>query len=458
MKRDDRGDASPPDWGDARELLEDAPCGMVVTNADGVLLYANQTLMRWLGRPGLLDNGPLRLPDLLDVPGRIYFETHLAPMLHLQGHVREIACRMKRPGADDLPVLLNGVARADADGAITRVDYTLFDARERTSYETALREARREAEDLAAIVRSSPNAIIRVDARGRVRSWNRGAERLTGLAAGQALGESITKVLELDAGEDWLTDCRDRVPADGEHVFEARLGADVEVEVTLACVGARDPEQAGTDLALIVRNVTARKQAERHLELMVAEMDHRVKNTLSVVSAIARQTLTSAESQAFTHRLRALVQAHDVLTRAHWGPVDLGELLKATSDEAGGADRLSFEGPRVVLAPREATTFAMLLHELVTNALKYGALSAPGGTVRVDYSVEGDEDGENRRVLMAWRESGGPPVAAPTRKGFGSTLIKTIFAREFRAEVDMDYAPNGLVGRIDFPYRPPATA
>lgn len=453
MRRED-ADGPPALTGpQAQALLDEAPCAMIATDPDGFLIYANHTLKRWLDRPGLLDNDKVRLPDLLTTPGRIFYETHVAPMLHLQGHVREIACHLKGATSDTLPVLLNGVARQDAAGKIDRIDFVLFDARERASYEQALREAQQESETLADIVRASPNAIARTTGDGRVRSWNRAAEIMTGQSAKAAIGEPIDQMLCFQDQPDWFRTRRTELAKNSVLDFEARLESAVDLDVTMAKIGESFSLEGGSDFVFIMRDITVRKQAERDLSLMVREMNHRVKNTLTIVSAMARQTLHSEESEAFSERLFSLSKAHDVLTRSYWGAIDLVEIVNLTREEAGGRKRLDHEGPPVRLAPRQATSFAMLLHELVTNALKYGALSVPEGHVELRYELTGPDD--NRQFRLTWREIGGPPVEPPGQTGFGSTLINTLFTAEFNAQAEVEFAPDGFRCALEFAYKPP---
>lgn len=434
------------------EFLADAPCGLAVTDPDGRLIFVNGTLMKWLGRPDLLEGQPPLLSELLTIPGRIYYETHLAPMLKLQGFVREIACHLALADGGSLPVLLNGVARSDADGNLTRIEFSLNDSRERSAYEKVLREARRKAEELAAIVRSSPSAIIRTDPEGLVRSWNAAAERLTGIQSKTALGSRLVDVLELADDPQWFEREFRNIPDDQEHVFEAVIGDARDVEISLTYIGAENSGDDGPDVSVIVRDISLRKAADRHRELLVNEMDHRIKNVLSVVHAIARQTVSGAEGDAFSARLRALSKAHDLLIRSSWGVVDLADILQVTADEAGGDKRLSFSGPEVLFSSRQAASFSMVLHELVTNALKYGALSNNDGQIKVRYELAGQEA---QRFSLEWREEGGPPVVAPTRTGFGSTMIETVFAQEFGAEISRDFRSGGLVCQMAFDYSPP---
>lgn len=176
------------------ELLEDAPCGIVMTNPDGRLHYVNETLKRWLNLPTGSER-PQRMPDLMTGPGKLFYETHLAPMLRLQGFAREISCSLHVRHGPPLPVLLSGVARHDSKGQPTRFDFTIFDARERRMYEDNLRAARRKADELAAIVRTSPNAILRVDADGVILNWNAGAERLLGRSFDAVQGRCVQDLI-----------------------------------------------------------------------------------------------------------------------------------------------------------------------------------------------------------------------------------------------------------------------
>ena len=204
-------------------------------------------------------------------------------------------------------------------------------------------------------------------------------------------------------------------------------------------------------------DITARKTAEAHLRLMVNELNHRVKNSLAIVQAIAAQTLRRGEvpdhvREAFTDRLLALSRAHDVLTDERWSGANLHDLAHqaATPYGADGEDpagRFVIDGPAVNLSPKSAIAIALAFHELATNAAKYGALSVPGGQVRIGWTTQEDEHGV--RLHLTWREVGGPPVTAPTTTGFGARLLKKGLASELRGEVKVAFPPAGVVCTID---------
>lgn len=435
--------------GIAEQLMHDAPCGIVVTDPDGKLQYLNRTLSDWLELSAAPKVERQTISDILTVPGRLFYETHIAPMMRLQGFVREISCALDVAGGPPMPVMLSGVARIDAEGAPLRFDFTIFDARERQSYEEELRRARREAEELAAIVRSSPNPILRVDAQGFVKSWNAAAGRLLFRTRPDPIDRPITEVVPLRNSPHWFAHAVKNESQDAEAVFEAVHESGHEFEVTVAPIGTKGQPRSHQDRSVVLRDISTRKRAERHLRVMVDEMKHRVKNTLSVVTGIARQTLPRGEATTFISRIQALSKAHDALTQTNWAEVDLRELLTFTAEESGGAKRLRFEGPDVPLGPQHTTSLSMALHELATNALKYGALSTPSGYVHVQYRLE--HHGREKLLKLAWQEHNGPKVVAPTREGFGTKMIKMVLAAELDADVTFDFRPEGFRCELSLP-------
>ena len=187
-----------------------------------------------------------------------------------------------------------------------------------------------------------------------------------------------------------------------------------------------------------------RARAEQHQLLLINELNHRVKNTLASVQAIAFQTLRGeaslAEARArFEARLMALSGAHDLLTEENWGGASLERVVNdAIEHLAGEAGRFAVEGEPLRLAPRAALALTMALHELGTNAAKYGALSVDGGRVSIDWTRSGD------RLRLHWRETGGPPVVPPTRRGFGSRLIERGLAADLGGAASLHFDPAGL--------------
>lgn len=230
-------------------------------------------------------------------------------------------------------------------------------------------------------------------------------------------------------------------------VCRIRRRADGEVRsLEIAGSFVFDERGAAHRLVGVVADVTDRRRAEELRELLVDELNHRVKNTLAVVQALAKQTFEAngerdAQTEAFSGRLSALAYAHRLLSSEGWTKAYLEDVAGQTLPlDAGAEPRIVASGPPVVLSPKQAVTMAMTLHELYTNAVKYGALSEPSGGVDLEWTIRSGD-----RLSLRWAERGGPPVVPPVRRGFGSRMIEQALAAEFDATVQLDFRPEGLV-------------
>lgn len=206
----------------------------------------------------------------------------------------------------------------------------------------------------------------------------------------------------------------------------------------------------------VLLDITSRKRWEEHQRLLIHELNHRVKNTLAIVQSIATQTLRSAGTKekaraAIETRLIGLSRVHDVLTRENWEAADLREIVAQALApyRSQGEDRLHLEGPQIRLLPRMAVALAMVLQELATNAVKYGALSNTTGGIGITWKVEGSVP--YARLHLRWEETGGPPVDAPTHRGFGTRLIERSLAQELDGTVWIAFVPAGIVCTVDVP-------
>jgi two-component sensor histidine kinase len=201
-------------------------------------------------------------------------------------------------------------------------------------------------------------------------------------------------------------------------------------------------------------DVTDQVHAERHLHLMNAELEHRVKNTLAVVGAIASQTLRGncmdAAFEAFQNRLCALGRAHNILTSTSQPTASIRAVVEnALAPHTPGARRISVSGPHIVVGAKQALSLSLAVHELATNAIKYGALSNDCG--RIDISWRKKSEGGSPIFRFVWRERDGPRVMKPVKKGFGSELIEGGLAWDFGARVDVRYEPTGFICRLTTP-------
>ncbi|MCF4126246.1 HWE histidine kinase domain-containing protein [Methylobacterium sp. SyP6R] len=260
-----------------------------------------------------------------------------------------------------------------------------------------------------------------------------------------------------------LPEDRERMQVAVRESIETRSDYDIEYRVRTPAGEVRwlqargqpfyDADGAPSSMAGVTLDVTERKRGEEHRALLAEELNHRVKNSMATIQSIANQTLTHATSlsearTAFNARLQSLSAAHDVLTRESWEGATLAEIVEEALHpfRTGAGLRFRIAGPPVRLPPRLALAFVMALHELATNAVKYGALSNELGRVLLDWSVTGDGV-----LRLRWEETGGPPVSAPARRGFGSRMIERVLAAEIGGTAAVDYRPGGVVASVEAP-------
>jgi PAS domain S-box-containing protein len=204
---------------------------------------------------------------------------------------------------------------------------------------------------------------------------------------------------------------------------------------------------AGVDI-----DITERKQQEEHLRVVMRELLHRTNNLLAVVQGLARESARTSSRPddfvpTFSARLKGLGVSSSLLARQDWRGAMLDELLRAQVAPFAGAERFVLSGPAVLLSPRAVQNLGMAFHELATNAIKYGALSLPGGTVRVGWELV--DRGGARGLHLVWREFGGPPVRSPNRAGFGRVVSEQMLATALGAKVKTSFAPDGLEWKLD---------
>ena len=218
----------------------------------------------------------------------------------------------------------------------------------------------------------------------------------------------------------------------------------------------RTPESAIDGSLITFVDVTSIVQAEQHQRLLVDELNHRVKNMLTVVISLATNTLRRSSTlecfqEVFLGRIHALTAAYALLSRDGWSPIPVREILLEELRPFMARDRVNviLTGPQVLLEPRSALALGMAAHELTTNAVKYGALSVPEGNVEVSWGVEAARSRE--WLVLNWVEMNGPTVMLPERRGFGMTLIERVFAHDVGGEVSVDFAPRGVVATLRAP-------
>jgi PAS domain S-box-containing protein len=303
-----------------------------------------------------------------------------------------------------------------------------------------------------AIVDTAGDAILVIDEHGGVISFNPAAERLFGYAEDE-VGHNVRLLMpgpHQDAHDDYLA----RYRATGE---QRVIGVSPQVEglrkdgrvFPLELTVAEWRDGGHRYFTGILRDISEKIQAERLQQLLLAELNHRVKNTLAAVQAVVCQTLRNAPDlaaarNALSGRLVALAKAHDILTRQSWDGAGLADVIAETIAPHGEGARFDISPTDARLTPKVALAMSMALHELCTNAAKYGALSVASGRVAIQTSRA---DG---RLSIVWRESGGPAVAAPDHRGFGSRMLEGL-ARDLEGVATLDYRPEGLVCTVSAP-------
>lgn len=294
------------------------------------------------------------------------------------------------------------------------------------------------------VFETSVEAIVVIDDDGAIRACNPAAARLFGYSPGEMLGRNVRDIM--------APPYRDVRPLTGQDEAGVRriLGSGLAVAglrkngstFTLELSVAewwRDGERLFTG---ILRDVTEDVRVRELQRLMVNELNHRVKNTLATVQAMALQTLRNtatpqAAALALNKRLVALAGAHDILTRESWEGADLPDIVAAAVEAHGGA--VTTSGPPARLAPKPAVALALILHELFTNATKFGAL-AGGGRVTINWAGPPAA----KALTLTWREHDGPTVSAPVERGFGLRMMEAL-ASDLAGEVRLDFRIDGLV-------------
>jgi PAS domain S-box-containing protein len=298
---------------------------------------------------------------------------------------------------------------------------------------------------LASIVETSNDAIVSKDLNGIITSWNRGAERLFGYAAEEMIGKSITTLIppERQNEEPEILD-RVRCGECIDHYETVRQRKDGSfVDISLSISPVMDSAGRVIGASKIARDITDRKEAQARERLLAQEIQHRTKNLFAVVQAVVarsfagKQSVDEAEA-AVLDRLRSLAQTHVLLIDKEWQGTDLGEVVRL---EMGPyADRVHIDGPSLMLSAKAAQTFALAVHELATNAAKYGALSNANGRVNISWSVQRSTG----LFTFRWRERDGPAVSPSGQKGFGAVVLEQVMADYFDVKPQIEFDVAGV--------------
>jgi len=314
---------------------------------------------------------------------------------------------------------------------------------------TEARFAEQRLRSLASIVETSDDAIVSKNLDGVITSWNRGAEHVFGYTAGEVIGQPITIVIpgnRRNEEREILTRIRRGERIDHyETVRQRKDGSLIVVSLTVSPLKNAEGKIVGA--SKIARDITEQKRNQEQIATLAREAEHRSKNLLATVQAtvmLSQSDTPEGLKQAIEGRIRALANVHSLFVQTRWIGADLSTIaaqeLAPYSEENQG--RVLIDGPPTLLEPNAAQVIAVTLHELATNAAKYGALSVAGGQINLKWSH--DADG---RLHLRWTEVGGPNVQEPTRKGFGGRIIERMIAQQ-SGQMRFDWRAEGLVCEI----------
>lgn len=339
--------------------------------------------------------------------------------------------------------------------------FVLLRHRDVTPRRTATEDASKahlQSELLSALVATSSDAIMSYDLDGRINTWNAGAERLYGYSAEQAIGRPMEMLYPAGFTKS-IHQYRDEIIAGTLNSFEvtrvAKSGRPRLVWVTAAPVRDRDGKVIA--VSNIHRDITELRRHEESRQIVAQEIIHRAKNMLTVISAIHRRTAAAATSmeefnEKFGERITSLSRSTDFLTSEDWQTVPLDALIRSqlalfTPDDS----RVRVDGPAVELHPQAVKIIGMALHELGTNATKYGALGDHGGEVAIGWRMSPGGQDEPENLTIEWRETGRSFSGDPERKGFGHTVLTRLAVSLLDARVDYRFNADGIVWRIEIP-------
>lgn len=432
-----------------RTFMEVMEPGAAALDGSGRVLYANSTLTRLLGTSLAELQGKL-LTDILPVDtGR-----EIKQLLGDAGMARQ-SREVRFPRGEEADLHFIAVANPLRLGTISGHAVTFSDVTERIHHEGA-----EQSEHAARAVIASANEAVLVCDRGGIITHANAASSIVyeGNPVGHPFAEVIPLVFRDVTGllqaDDMIAMVTNGTPLRGIEANASNAPKVKDYLVSAAPLRIAGDRISGGVITMV--DLSQRKAAEKQQSLLMRELDHRVKNTLTMVLSISNRTASNTDTvqafqEAFSGRIQALAATHTLLLENFWSSLELCDIV--TTELApyieAAADQVTVEGLNVAVTPRAAIAFGLIAHELTTNAVKYGALSQQGGHVTV--RAVGRDNGKSGAFVLEWRESGGPRVTPPERKGFGHTVIVRSLQYSSDGSAAFDFDPSGVVCRVSIP-------
>ena len=435
-----------------QQILDGLPVAVYTTDRFGKITYYNRAAVEFAGREPEIGKDEwcvtfrLFTADGQELP---HAECPMAITLRENRPVRNVEAIAQRPDGTLFPFLPFPTPIRDPNGDLVGAVNMLVDLTERKRTDDA-------AQHLSAIVESSFDAIVSKDLDGVITSWNRSAERLFGYSSEEVVGQSVRMLIPADH-QDEETNILARIRR-GERVesFETirqrKDGSLVPVSLTISPV--RNAAGRIVGASKIARDISATKESEQRIRMLMRELNHRVKNQYSVILSMIRETNKRSDNpDVFERRVRerilALSRSHDLLVSADWKGATIFELLLAQAKPFGNEDRISMSGPSITLSPNAVQYLGMAFHELATNSAKYGVLSGTGGRIAVAWEVMDSTVG--KFVRLTWNETDGPKVQSLGDGGFGTVVLKRVAPQAMNGTGELQYGPNGVAWTLEAP-------
>jgi PAS domain S-box-containing protein len=448
-------------------ILELLPIATFICDANGTILQYNRHAAAFWGGtpdPGQTHDQFRESARFYELDGTPVARSMVAEVLKTGTPVRDVERIVEHADGKRLIVSVNIDPLRNAKGELVGAVNCFLDITARKRADAALEQSRlhtlEQDQRLAATYEHAAIGISEIAPDGGFLRVNEAICAITGYSREDLLASKLFRFTHPDDADPDREGFRKQVAGELEFYsvekrFIRKDGRVIWLSVRSSPV--RDADNRLLYLVRVVQDITERKAAEQRQKLLMDELNHRVKNTLATVQSLASQTARGAHTPAvfrerFEGRLIALSKAHDQLTSHHWESADLRELLSGSLAPYAGAgpERVVLRGEDVILRPRAVLTLAMAVHELTTNAAKYGALSVPGGRIEIHWQPERDANGRSQ-LRIEWKEQGGPSVAVPEQRSFGSKLIEGSIAAELGGTARLVFEPNGLRCEIVIP-------
>ncbi|MER9298591.1 PAS domain S-box protein [Mesorhizobium sp. M0621] len=434
------------------QILDALPVAVYTTDAQGIITYCNKAAVELAGREPRIGHDQWCVTfRLFTIDGEElpHDQCPMAITLKENRPVRNVEAIAQRPDGSFFPFLPFPTPLRDEHGNLVGAVNMLLDLTDRNRGEDAVQH-------LSAIVESSFDAIVSKDLDGFIKSWNKGAERLFGYTPAEAVGRHVTMLIPPDHHDEEprileRLRCGERVES-YETIRQHKNGTQVPVSLSISPV--RDATGRIVGASKIARDITATKENERRIRMLMREVNHRVKNQYSVILSMIREINKRSESsdlfeKQVRERIMALSRSHDLLISADWKGATISDLLLAQAKPFGRKDAITMAGPPVTLTPHAVQYLGIAFHELCSNSAKYGVLSGHRGIIAVTWGVAGGQGSQT--FTLTWAEQDGPGTKSIGSNGFGSVVLSRVTAQALSGTAELTYGANDVHWRLEAP-------